>query len=458
MPGFWKKNRPQGETGAGANAQQAGRDNAFPGLDEASLVALYNAAEPVTFSSGDQPFTLEQLASDLVIVVSGALELHVDGQPVTKVEVYETGACIGRLGLDSLEGNQGPWSVRARNAGSALMVNAEAFERLDQPVQLYLLQRMRFDLRKRFLEQRNRAEILENSRSRLLEQMYRLRTERGAGFGQSPLAKKLFSKVPSLPLSSMNLLNKMLDDRTTHREIVDLVSQDYSLTSTLLKAVNSPAYGLRTRITNINQAMLLLGHEQVYQIVMSESMRKTLPDTPAFAKIHEYSVDVSRIAFAMAKIQSRVKPSEIATIGLLGQIGLVMVELLKKSNPMLGPLFDFVDAAEMGAELLRTWKLPETLCETLRYQDYPEFASPGHVPGEVRSGVTLLYLARRMHQALREVAPSDSGVFVDDYLQAIGLEHMTENELFGRVLQLLGKEIESLPRSLGNLLNESRRK
>ncbi|MEE4637972.1 MAG: HDOD domain-containing protein [Wenzhouxiangella sp.] len=291
----------------------------------------------------------------------------------------------------------------------------------------------------------------------MLEQMYRLRTERGAGFGQSPLAKKLFAKVPSLPVSSMDLLNKMLDDRTTRQEIVDMVAQDYSLTSTLLKAVNSPAYGLKTKVTNINQAMLLMGHEQVYQIVMSESMRKSLPDTPAFAEIHERSVDVSRIAFVMAKIQSRVKSSEIATIGLLAQIGLVVVELLKNSNPQLGPLFDFVDSAEMGAELLRTWKLPDNLCETLQYQHYPEFSSPENVPEEARAGVALLYLARRMHQALKKASSPDPGIFVDDYLKAIGLGDATENELFfGRVLPRLDKEIETLPSSLAKLVKESR--
>jgi HD-like signal output (HDOD) protein len=284
-----------------------------------------------------------------------------------------------------------------------------------------------------------------------------VRTERGAGFGQSPLAKKLFAKVPSLPVSSMQLLNKMLDDRTTRQEIVDMVSQDYSLTSTLLKAVNSPAYGLRTTVTNINQAMLLLGHEQVYQIVMSESMRKSLPDTPAFAEIHQRSVDVSRIAFVMAKIQSRVKASEISTVGLLGEIGFVIVELLKNSNPQLGPLFDFVDSAEMGAELLRTWKLPEGLCTTLQYQHYPEFAPPERVPEEARSGVALLYLARRMYQALKNSPPSDPGIFVADYLNAIGLGDMTESELFfERSLPRLYKEIDTLPVSLAKRVKEAK--
>lgn len=452
MPGFWKKSASTKSQPLSSELKAADKAGAFPELDESDLVTLFNAAELVKFDAGGWPFDADQLGRDLVVVLSGRLELHANENQNLPSETFTAGDWICDGDFDEPE-DDSHFSALARTSGTALVIDPKTFSGLDEDLQSYLLMRMKRITQKRLQQQRKDAQTLYNTRAELLETMYRLRVERGAGFGQSPITRKLFAKVPKLPISSMELLNKMLDDRTTRQEIVDMVAMDYSLTSSLLKAVNSPIYGFETKITNLNHAMLLLGHEQIYQIVMSESMRHSLPDTPTFAEIHQRSVDISRIAFVVAQAQPRVKPAEISTIGLLGEIGMVIVELLKNFNQQLGPLFDLVDPAEMGCELLRTWKLPDMLCKTMQYQYYPEFTSPDRIPEDTRARVGLLYLSRRMYQALKKSPRIDPGIFVDDYLKAVGLSDLTENQLiYERSLPRLVKEIDTLPKSLATLV------
>ncbi|WPL17747.1 HDOD domain protein [Thiorhodovibrio winogradskyi] len=452
MRGFWKKHPSTNGEALAPELKAADKAGAFPDLAEQDLIALYNAADLVKFAAGDWAFSAEQLRTDLIIVLSGHLELRASAEQHLPAEIFKTGDWISDGDFDAPP-DEGHFAVLARTSGTALVIDPATFAQLDEDLQSYLLLRAKRITQTHLRQQRKNAQILFDTRADLLDAMYRLRAESGAGFSQSPIAQKLFAKVPKLPVSSLELLNKMLDDRTTRQEIVDMVAMDYSLTSNLLKAVNSPIYGFENKITNLNHAMLLLGHEQVYQIVMSESVRYSLPETPAFAEIHARSVDISRIAFVMAQAQPRVKPAEISTIGLLGEIGMVIVELLKNYNPQLDPLFNLVDPAEMGAELLRTWKLPDALCKTLQYQYYPEFAPPKRVPEDVRLQVALLYLSRRMYRALKKTADQDPAVFMDEYLDAIGLKDLSENKLiYERSLPRLVKEIDTLPKSLATMV------
>ncbi|EIC21237.1 HDOD domain-containing protein [Thiorhodovibrio frisius] len=452
MRGFWKKDQSTDNDSLASELKAAGKSGAFPDLAEPDVIALFNAAELVKFAAGEWPFSAAQLSTDLIILLSGRLELRSSEQQSLPAETIMPGDWIGDGDFEEPP-EEGAIAALARSAGSAVVITADTFSHLEDHLQTYLILWMKRSAQDRLGQERKNAQSFFQNRTDLLDAMYHLRTERGKGFSQSPIAKKLFDKVPKLPLSSIELLNKMLDERTTRQEIVDMVAMDYSLTSNLLKAVNSPLYGLETKITNLNHAMLLLGHDQVYHIVMSESVRYSLPESQAFTEIHQRAVEISRIALAMALTQQQVKPAEIATIALLSEIGLVIVELLKSYNRDLSALFEHVDPAEMGAELLHTWNLPESLCKSLRYQYYPEFAPPDKVPEDVRTRIALLYLSRRMHQILSKTPNPAPAIFIDDYLQVIDQRDLGENKLiFERVLPRLRREIDKLPKSLANLV------
>src|SRR5690606_626206 len=60
--------------------------------------------------------------------------------------------------------------------------------------------------------------------------------------------------------------------------IAKLISQDVGLSGTVLKVVNSPFYGLRNRITSVQQAVCLIGLDSVVNIINGLSIKSQMSD------------------------------------------------------------------------------------------------------------------------------------------------------------------------------------
>ena len=68
---------------------------------------------------------------------------------------------------------------------------------------------------------------------------------------------------------------------------------------------------------------------------MAESVRRTMPDNPEFQELHFHSVAISQISFILSQAKHIAKPAQMATIGLLHDLGQIVILLLKQQNPKL---------------------------------------------------------------------------------------------------------------------------
>ncbi|NEV61798.1 HDOD domain-containing protein [Thiorhodococcus minor] len=423
----------------------------FSGLPDAERRRLVEALVPIELSAGQRLFESGEPAERAYVLLSGCIHLKQSG--AVHVEELAAGDWIGDADLDQ-PGTHGATAV-ARTSTLLLGIEPARLSELDDALRAYLSRRLARANIERLRALRGRIEALTGREEILAELLYAQRTQKGVGFAQSSTVKLLFSKVKALPISSMRLLSKMLDERTTKNEIVELVTMDPALTTTLLRAVNTPLFGFRHKTTNVGHAIVLMGHDIVYQIIMSESMRRSLPDTPFFKELHRRAIEVSRIASPVSEVLRAGRPAEVATLGLLCDIGFVVIELLKTNNPGLSILFDDLEPAEMGAELLRAWQLPELLCGSIQYSRYPEFAPPQRVPLEVRANVAALYLARCCYDDLHGIQGASPRIFVAEYLSAIGYPDLTaEGLLRDRVLPKLRVQMRHLPRSLAERVRQ----
>lgn len=449
---FWRraKPRPPRETdgqvsGLDKALEKARALGAFPGLSSQELRGLFQSAALLRLSAGQRLFESGERADRMFVVLSGSIHLKHAGE--IHVEALAPGDWICDVDLDDPGLYVG--TAVARTSSVLLVIEASVLPGLDQDLGEYLRRRMGEESIRRIRRLSDRIETLVRRESDFVDLLYDLNARQGSGFAQSPAMKLLFSKVKGLPVSSVGLLTKMLDERTTKNEIVELVTMDPALTSTLLRAAGSPLFGFRYKVTNVGHAIVLMGHDIVYQIIMSESMRESLPGTPFFTELHRRSIEVSRIASSVSEALSAGRPAEVATLGLLCDIGFVVTELLKTYNPGLSQLFEDLDPAEMGAELLLSWGLPEVLCEGIRYSRYPSFAPPHRIPIEVRASVAALYLARCCYEDIHQVEGGRPRLFHADYLAALGYPDLTQEALLReRVLPRLRSQLRNLPSSL----------
>src|SRR4051812_4146727 len=82
--------------------------------------------------------------------------------------------------------------------------------------------------------------------------------------------------LPTLPAAALRVLQLTSNDQVSLTELAEMVSKDPALSVKVLRAVNSPFYGLSQKVSNVSQAVALLGMHSVKTLVLSFSLVSSL--------------------------------------------------------------------------------------------------------------------------------------------------------------------------------------
>ena len=417
----------------------------FSDLDDKLIQQIDSQLKPKALQAGEVLFFANTPVDALFFVTKGSLTAEQDQQ------IFAIGDWITDVAFYSGDNHQ--LTIKANEPTALLSLSLTKFDLLPSELQLYLKKGLFKQLKNRYESSFQSTQRIFQQNRLLKEALFRANTLHQGEFVNSATAQQVLAKVPRLPVSSMQLLTKLLDPNSSHNEVVELIRQDPSLTSTLLKAINSASYGLENKISDIQHAISLLGIDSVYQVVVSESMRSSLPDTEFFRTNHNLSLEISHLAFVVAQISQQGKPSELATLGLMSQIGEVVVELLKNQSPKLASLFSQVDAASMGSSLLKSWLLPSSIYEPLEYKGYPTFAHPERLPEAVSKSVAILYIAGIVRSVLHKEDIAVTSLYLDEYLQLLNLNGQTLDDILReKIIPALRRRKLGLPLSLRELI------
>src|ERR1700761_2536593 len=85
-------------------------------------------------------------------------------------------------------------------------------------------------------------------------------------------ANDLVAKVKNLPpisQAALRLVNLLDQPAVSNDDVVEVLKYDNVLTAKLLRACNSPYFGLEEPVSSVDQAVLILGHEQIHHVVLT---------------------------------------------------------------------------------------------------------------------------------------------------------------------------------------------
>lgn len=211
---------------------------------------------------------------------------------------------------------------------------------------------------------------------------------------------ELVAKVKNLPpisQAALQLVNLLDEPAVSNEDVVQVLKYDNVLTAKLLRACNSPYFGLEEPVSSVDQAVLILGHHQILHIVLTLAFGGAMAVPLAGYAVESNELWRHSLTAATASeflvtrgIEMNVDPPVAFTIGLLHDIGkLVLTQVLtpehqrdiralvtdrglsrhEAEKAVLG-----TDHGEVGAALLRAWNLPEDIIEAVANHHAPVLA------------------------------------------------------------------------------------
>lgn len=128
-------------------------------------------------------------------------------------------------------------------------------------------------------------------------------------------------ELPSFPALLLKALEKVRDDEASDADIAELVSADPGFSVRLLSTVNSAAFSLRHKVSNVDHAVSLLGRGELESLLISIAVRQVLPcHESAEFDVRRFWRTAARRAATAKGLSDRIDPStrsESFTAGLL---------------------------------------------------------------------------------------------------------------------------------------------
>lgn len=123
--------------------------------------------------------------------------------------------------------------------------------------------------------------------------------------------------LPPLPASVMRIQELCMSTEVDIRELTKVIEGDPMLSANILKAVNSPLYGMSKEIASIQQAVMLFGISMIRGFAAANAIKKSIPlDLSPYGAGPENLSDVSTLQSALVREwYSKVDRSAVSQLG-----------------------------------------------------------------------------------------------------------------------------------------------
>ncbi len=204
--------------------------------------------------------------------------------------------------------------------------------------------------------------------------------------------------VPSLPSVVLELRKYLNDPEVSFDQLARVIEFDPGLTANVLQLANSAYFGWTRTIKTVKEAITRLGTNRIFQMVLCMSVaplvRKPIKgyDTDGEG-LWKHSIATAICAEQLVEVLGLPDLEEAFTAGLLHDMGKGVLgtfveiddeaikEIVRTDNLSFNEAEQMVlgiDHAEVAAELLRAWNLPEVVVEGARWHHQPQHAAAEH--------------------------------------------------------------------------------
>lgn len=204
------------------------------------------------------------------------------------------------------------------------------------------------------------------------------------------------SDIPTLPATVLRVMQMIEDPLCSTADLAQVIQADPGMASKILRLANSAYYGFRQKISNIPQAVTLLGFATLKNALLSAAVfdlfRLSAATNFDMVALWKHSVATATAAKLVAKRVRFPNAEKAYTAGLMHDIGKIMIARYLPSS--LATIVQIVNtegldmqSAELrtlglahpafGAWVMGRWGLPQTLIEAVEFHHHPTHAQYG---------------------------------------------------------------------------------
>jgi HD-like signal output (HDOD) protein len=196
------------------------------------------------------------------------------------------------------------------------------------------------------------------------------------------------AEISSLPDTAMKIVETVQNPRSGAQDLMRVLQADPSLTARVLRTINSAAYGLSERVTDLQKAISFLGFNQIRNLALTASISGVFRDGNNVGCYNRRTLWKHMVAVAIGTrmIARRVElsnPEEGFLCGLLHDIGIILIdqyahpqfrqvirrlERSREGTTLVAVERDLLgfDHALLGELVARCWRFPDTICSAIQ--------------------------------------------------------------------------------------------
>ena len=191
--------------------------------------------------------------------------------------------------------------------------------------------------------------------------------------------------IPPCPGVLLELSEETKKNEPDFSKVEKLLLQDVALSATLIKTINSPFYGFRNKISNVSQAVDLMGISMVTSAISNLVLKNVFAETNEQVKMERYWDSSAKLALSTMHLANRIlglNKDDAYTYGLFQNCGLPILiqrfpdykETLHKANNLSEGKFTAVEDDAHGTDhatvsylMAKSWNLPEATTNAIRF-------------------------------------------------------------------------------------------
>lgn len=271
--------------------------------------------------------------------------------------------------------------------------------------------------------------------------------------GKAQKLIRKFKDVKTLPHVVTSLSGLIANPESTMKDFEEVIKMDPTLVVRLLRLVNSPFYGLSSRVDSISRAVAYLGMKNLHNMAITDALKSIFQEnikSSVFSreKLWLHCAAVSICAKMIAERIFETNGDDAYLCGILHDFGLIVesqvepekffavCEASRSGKKMTDLEREYLgtDHCEIGYLLTVDWEMPQAIQSAIR----DHHLTSGSYPPESLTGIIQIaeYITGQLGLTALE------GVTAE--LPAHLVSHMQENMDEYKVL------IEDLPEEMGN--------